>query len=192
MNKSITVQNGPQKRLIKDIQVDVDKCTGCRACEMACSAIHAKPRYSSANPARSRIRVLVNECKDMFVPVRAGNSSPTECAGRCSYTIKGKTYAECGFCRAACPSRVYFKEPDSGLPLKCDMCEADLQLGEPMCVHVCRAQALTYTEREEAGVEAAAHKDLDAALERLAQKHGLQKIAELVVQMSKAGKASGK
>jgi benzoyl-CoA reductase subunit BamC len=192
MKESIAVQDGPKKKLVKDIHVNVDKCTGCRACEMACSAIHAKPRYSSANPARSRIRVIVDECKDVFVPVRAGNSSPTECAGRCTYTINAKTYTECGFCKAACPSRVYFTEPDSGLPLKCDMCEADLQLDEPMCVHVCRSQALTYTEREEVGVEEAAHKDLDTALERLAEKHGLQKIAEIVDRIAKTGRTSKK
>ena len=189
MKNTIPAQDGPKKKLVKDIHVNLDKCTGCRACELACSAIHAKPKYSSANPARARIRVLVNECKDVFVPIRAGHSTPTECAGRCAYTINGKTYIECGFCKAACPSRDYFTEPDSGLPLKCDMCEADLQLDEPMCVHVCRAQALTYTEREEVDVEAVAHKDLDAALERLAERHGLQKMVQIVDRMSKTGKA---
>ncbi len=44
--------------------------------------------------------------------------------GRDKYMIDGKEYDECGFCRASCPSRDAFKEPDSGLPLKCDMCEA--------------------------------------------------------------------
>jgi benzoyl-CoA reductase subunit BamC len=183
------MKNGLKKKIVKDILVNVNKCTGCRACELACSAIHAKPKYSTANPARARIRVLINECKDVFVPIRAGHSPPAECAGRCVYTINGKTYTECGFCKAACPSRDYFIEPDSGLPLKCDMCEADLQLNEPMCVHVCRSQALTYTQREEVGVEAVAHKDLDAALERLAEKHGLQKMTEFVNRMSKTGKA---
>jgi benzoyl-CoA reductase subunit BamC len=192
MMKTIAVENRLKKKIVKDIRVDVDKCTGCRACEMACSAIHAKPKYSSSNPARARIRVLVNECKDMFVPIRAGHCTPTECAGRCAYTINGKTYTECGFCKAACPSRVYFTEPDSGLPLKCDMCEADLQLDEPMCVHVCRANALTYTEREEVADQVAAKEELDAALERLAEKHGLQKMVEIVNRMSKTGRISGK
>ena len=50
--------------------------------------------------------------------------------GRDKYIIDGKEYDECGFCRAACPSRDLFKEPDSGLPLKCDMCEENEE-GEP-------------------------------------------------------------
>ena len=45
--------------------------------------------------------------------------------GRDKYIIDGKEYEECDFCRAVCPSRDLFKEPDSGLPLKCDMCEDD-------------------------------------------------------------------
>jgi benzoyl-CoA reductase subunit BamC len=50
---------------------------------------------------------------------------PPNVLGRDKYTIDGKEYDECAFCRASCPSRDFFKEPDSGLPLKCDMCESD-------------------------------------------------------------------
>ena len=63
-------------KTVKEIIADIDKCTGCRACEMACSAFHAKPRYSSINPARSRIRVVTDEINDEYVPVRAGNFTP--------------------------------------------------------------------------------------------------------------------
>jgi ferredoxin len=56
------------KKIIKQIKVDVSKCTGCRGCELACSAFHATPKYSSINPARSRIRVTVDELRDVYVP----------------------------------------------------------------------------------------------------------------------------
>lgn len=135
-------------RAIKEITIDLDKCTGCRACEMACSAFHAKPRYSSVNPARSRIRVVADEINDEYVPVRAGNRTRAECDGRHYYRIDGKPYSECSFCRAACPSRDYFIEPDSGLPLKCDMCEDEPALAEPLCVTACLAHCLTYQMRE--------------------------------------------
>ncbi|MDP2646792.1 MAG: 4Fe-4S binding protein, partial [Desulfobacterales bacterium] len=46
-----------EKKIVKTIKVDLDKCNGCRACEVVCSAFHAAPEYSSNNPARSRIRV---------------------------------------------------------------------------------------------------------------------------------------
>lgn len=176
-----------KKRTIKDIQVNVDKCTGCRACELACSAFHAMPKYSSTNPAKARIRVMVDEFEDVYVPIRAGYYSPVECTGRYAYTINSKTYTECGFCKVACPSRTYFIEPDSGLPLRCDMCEADPPLDEPLCVQVCPADALTCTEREDVGDEAVAQAELDAGLKRLAEKHGLQKIVRILDRMSKKG-----
>lgn len=172
-------------KTVKDIRVNVDKCTGCRACELACSAFHAMPKYSSTNPSRARIRVMVDEFEDVYVPIRAGYYSPAECAGRYAYTISGKTYTECGFCKVACPSRTYFIEPDSGLPLRCDMCDASPPLEEPMCVHVCPADALTCIEREETGDEAVTQEDLDVGLKRLMEKHGLQKIVRILDRMFK-------
>ncbi len=186
------MEDGLKKKTVKDIHVNVDKCTGCRACELACSVFHAMPKYSSTNPAKARIRVMVDEFKDVYVPIRAGHYSPAECSGRYAYTINGKAYTECGFCKVACPSRSYFIEPDSGLPLNCDMCEADPQLEEPMCVQVCRTDALTYTEREEVGDEVVSQEQLDVGLQRLAEKHGLQKIVEIVDRMSKTGKTLSK
>ena len=109
------------KKKIKTIKIDADKCNGCRSCEIICSAFHAIPRYSSNNPARSRIQIIRHPLKDIWLPVFAGEYTPAECMGRDKYIIEGKEYDECGFCRASCPSRNLFKEPDSGLPLKCDM-----------------------------------------------------------------------
>ena len=61
--------------------------------------------------------------RDIYFPIYAGDYAPAECAGRDKYIIDGKEYEECALCKASCPSRDEFKEPDSGLPLKCDMCE---------------------------------------------------------------------
>ncbi len=49
---------------IKTIKIDTDKCTGCRTCEVLCSAFHAEPKYSIVNPKRSRIRVFWDEEND--------------------------------------------------------------------------------------------------------------------------------
>ena len=81
------MKDGIKTKIVKQIKVDVDKCIGCRACELACSAFHALPKYSSINPARSRIRVMVDELKDIYVPIRAGDYTSAECTGRNTYTI---------------------------------------------------------------------------------------------------------
>ncbi len=172
-------------RTVKTIKIDVDKCNGCRACEIICSSFHATPRYSSINPARARIRVIREPLQDVYLPVFAGEYTAAECAGRDKYTIDGKEYDECAFCRAACPSRDLFKEPDSKLPLKCDMCESDPTLDVPWCVKWCLAEALIYVEREEEGEPAAAVEDLDIGLVAIANVHGWPKVLDAVNRMAK-------
>ncbi|MFO7911134.1 MAG: (4Fe-4S)-binding protein [Desulfotignum sp.] len=170
-----------EKKIIKTIKIDVDKCNGCRACEVICSSFHASPKYSSNNPARSRIRIIREPLRDIYVPVYAGEYTMAECAGRDKYTIDGKEYDECSFCRASCPSREEFKEPDSGLPLKCDMCEGE---DEPLCVKWCLVDALTLEEREEEVEEQEEMEDLEIGLESLADKYGMQTIMDTLARMS--------
>jgi len=141
-------------KTIKTIKIDSDKCTGCRTCEAICSAFHAEPRYSIVNPARSRIKVFRDEENDLYVPIIAGTYTDAECNGRNIIVINNKEYGECSFCRASCPSRELFKEPDADIPLKCDMC-GEPPLPEPMCVKWCLSKALTFVEREEEDEEEA-------------------------------------
>ena len=175
-------------KTIKRIHVDADKCNGCRACELACSSFHATPKHSGNNPARSRVRVIRKPLEDMYVPVYAGEYTAAECMGRNTYTIDGKEYDECALCRASCPSRDLFKEPDSGLPLKCDMCESVPQLEEPLCVKWCMVGALKYEEREvevDEDEEEVKAEEMEVGLESLVDKFGLQKVMDTVARLSK-------
>ena len=170
---------------VKTIKIDVDKCNGCRACEVICSAYHATPRYSSTNPQKSRIRVLFNPVREIYVPVIAGDHTEAECNSRDLYTVDGKQYDECAFCRVSCPSRDLFKDPDSGLPLKCDTCLDDPELKEPMCVQWCQADALTYEEREEEGEPEPTKKDIEIGLEALISKHGAKAVIDTAERLAK-------
>ncbi len=172
------------KKKIKVIKIDVDKCNGCRACELICSSFHASPKYSSNNPERSRIRLIRDPIKDIYLPVYAGEYTPSECTGRNKYVLDGREYSECDTCRASCPSRSLFKEPDSGLPLKCDMCDGE---EEPLCVTWCLAKALTYEEREEEREEEPKLGEMEIGLESLVHRHGLQKVMDTIARLSKKG-----
>jgi benzoyl-CoA reductase subunit BamC len=99
--------------------------------------------------------------------------------------IDGKEYDECTFCPASCPSRDAFKEPDSGLPLKCDMCESVPPLEKPMCVDACTFGALTYEEREEARAEEEKPGDMEIGLESLIKKYGAKKVMDTAARLSK-------
>ena len=175
------------KKKIKTIKVDADKCNGCRGCEIVCSAFHSEPKYSVINPATSRIQVISHRLRDIWLPVFAGEYTAAECAGRDQYVIGGKEYDECAFCRATCPSRDMFKDPDSGLPLKCDMCEGEEE--GPLCVRWCLNDVLTYEEREEEVDGEESPKEMEIGLQALAQQYGLDKIMETISRMSMAKKA---
>jgi benzoyl-CoA reductase subunit BamC len=172
---------------VKLIKIDADKCNGCRACEVVCSAFHAKPQYSSDNPARSRITLIRDPLRDIFVPVLAGEYTKSECTSRYRYVMDGKEHDECSFCRASCPSRKLFMEPDSGLPLECDMCENDPALDKPMCVKWCLAGALTYEEREVEVEEEEEAKpgQMERGLESLVDKYGLEKVVDALARKAK-------
>jgi benzoyl-CoA reductase subunit BamC len=68
------------------------------------------------------------------------------------------------------------------------MCEDDPPQKEPLCVQVCRHDALTYEEREEE-VEEEKEKlgDVEIGLESLVDKYGMQKVMDTVARMSKKG-----
>ena len=173
-------------KTVKSIRIDADKCTGCRACEMICSAFHASPRYSSNNPKRSRIRIVREPLKDIYLPVYAGEYTAAECTGRSTYVIDGKQYSECDFCRASCPSRDLFKEPDSGLPLKCDMCEDQPPLDQPKCVEWCLEDALIYEVREEEVEQVeVAPGELEIGVESLIDKYGLKEVMDAFAKVAK-------
>jgi benzoyl-CoA reductase subunit BamC len=173
------------KKKIKTIKIDADKCNGCRGCEIACSSFHATPKYSAVNPAKSRIQVISRRLDDIWLPVIAGEYTPAECMGRDVYLIDGKEYDECGFCRAACPSRDMFKEPDSGLPLKCDMCEGE---DKPKCVEWCLNDVLVYEEREEEVEEGFEAVEMEAGVASLIDKYGVQTVIDAVARMASKNK----
>ena len=170
------------KKKIKIIKVNADKCNGCRTCEIMCSAFHANPKYSSNNPARSRIQIITDRLEDIWLPVFAGEYTASECTGRNKYIIDGKEYNECDSCRASCPSRDLFKEPDSGLPLKCDMCDGE---EEPICVKWCLVNALSYEVREVEQEEEPRLGEMEIGLRALADRHGMQKVMETISRLSK-------
>ena len=168
---------------IRTLKIDADKCSGCRACEAICAAYHAEPKYSIVNPERSRIRVFWDEENNVFVPVLAGPYTEAECNGRSISIVNGKEYGECSFCRAACPSRGLFKEPDTGLPLKCDMC-GEPPLPEPMCVKWCQSKALEYVEKEVEEEEEKLPDEKERAVEHLVKKFGTEEILQTINQIS--------
>jgi Fe-S-cluster-containing hydrogenase component 2 len=131
---------------MKKILIDHKKCTGCRQCETACSAAHYE---GEVNPQKSRIRIFLDEENSVFHPVISGPFANAECTSRNVISIEGVQYDECTVCRASCPSRPWFFEPETNIALKCDFCGDP---PDPQCVAICAHGALMLVD--EPGIEA--------------------------------------
>jgi Fe-S-cluster-containing hydrogenase component 2 len=124
-----------------------ENCTGCRACEYACSVYHT----DVVRPSVSRIHVL--KYKDSIdVPVVCWHCEDAPCIAACPTTPKSiiadpkhngiilneKTCLgrKCLKCQEACPAQFVWANPDTGMPLMCDMCA-----GDPACVKACKDQS---------------------------------------------------
>lgn len=135
---------------MKTIIVKPEFCSGCRACEMACSMVHEQAFGSSI----SRIRVTKLEHEGFDVPVTCHQCKDLPCAAACPVDAIGrneKTNAVvideevcmgCGRCVEACWAGAMNFHPDTQKPIVCDLCK-----GRPQCVDRCPMGALVYEDR---------------------------------------------
>ena len=137
-----------KKEKMKFLFANRENCTGCRACEYACSLKHEGVVRPSA--ARVHVRkyhgvvdvpVICWHCDDAPC-VKACPTTPTAITkdketGAIKY-IDDKTClgAKCNKCIEACPAGFLRRHPDTGWPMFCDLCD-----GDPECVKACAEQA---------------------------------------------------
>lgn len=136
-----------KKSALRYLFAERQNCTGCRACEYACSVHHT----GVVRPAVSRIQVM--KYKGVVdVPVICWQCDDAPCIEACPTTpvaIKKdpKTNgiildekiclgAKCMKCQEACPAQCIPTNPDTGQPLMCDLCG-----GDPECVKACLTQS---------------------------------------------------
>ena len=120
------------------------KCSGCRACQLACSEAHG----AGFDPARSRTFVIKDDVAGNDLPNVCRFCKDAACVAACptkalTQTVRGwltldKTVCiSCGACLLACPYDVLRLDPASQQPLNCDGCG-----GAPACVAACVTGAL--------------------------------------------------
>ncbi len=172
--------------------VDATKCTGCRACQLACKQWNNLPakqtenRGSYQNPEKlspttwSLIRFDevdsgANRVKWLFRHEACMHCTDAACVKVCStgalYKTEYGTVAldsgKCNGCRecvSACPFGIPQYDPSSQKVYKCDMCLSRLDNGlEPACVKACPTGALQFGDEDEI---------MPAAQERVAELDG--------------------
>lgn len=135
---------------MKRIQVEAEKCAGCRYCEMICSFRH-EARFS---PSLSKVRVIKEDKYGLDYPVFCHQCEPCPSVDACptgALTRSGLGFIQvneaactgCGACVDACIfDAVHLDE--SSKPLVCDLCG-----GEPACVERCPTGALSLIDSDE-------------------------------------------
>lgn len=128
------------------LYADSAKCSGCRACLLACS-LHL---FGENNPKKAALAIVPHFPAPGTFEVKVC----TQC-GRCAEVCpvdaihqneKGAYYIEpdeCTLCMACveeCPEGVVFTRPDVGYAWQCDLCGN--------CVEVCGPGVLWIAERE--------------------------------------------
>lgn len=137
------------------ILVDLQRCTGCHACSVACKTEHDVP----LGDFRMRVRYLEQpEQKQQlsFVPLLCMQCQDAPCLNVCPTSAiarmdDGRVVIEedkcCGnkACLTACPYGAIFINEATKKAEKCDFCTHRTELGlEPACVDACPTTALKF------------------------------------------------
>ncbi len=159
----------------KVLVIDYEKCTGCRACELACSVFHT----GASNPSRSRIRVIKWEEIGLYLPLTCNQCEKPVCVEVCptkacyispethKVLIDKNVCIGCKTCILACPFGSPIFDHYEHITVKCDFCD-----GEPQCVRFCEVDAIQYLdiERISGQKQLAAAEKFTEALKQLAGK----------------------
>ena len=140
----------------KVLQVNLEKCTGCRLCEMVCSVFH----HGVSNASRSRIKVVKWEQEGLYIPMSCQQCQDAPCMIICP--VKAISRDEefgrvmvnqdkcigCRSCVTVCPfGAMNFSIIDRKV-FKCDLCD-----GDPQCVRFCDMKAVDYVHAGDVSTE---------------------------------------
>ncbi len=145
---------------MKDITIDISKCTGCKSCEIACRVEHSLSKNLFQAIFQERLpqkRVFVETNDNYKVPIQCRNCEESPCITAC---MTGAMYRDsrgfaicdeskcigCFMCVMVCPFGVINISKYEKKVLKCDRCpDRDV----PACVNACPTGALKFEDVED-------------------------------------------
>jgi carbon-monoxide dehydrogenase iron sulfur subunit len=141
------VLNPEVAHLASQLSVDFTKCTGCRICELACSAKHE----GKFQPSLARLKIIKYDDLGVDIPNVCGPCETAPCVDICPvYAIRRDPISKmtflveekcilCKSCVGACVNGVILLDNERMRIIKCDHCG-----GDPECAKVCPTGAIVY------------------------------------------------
>lgn len=145
----------------KVIQVEIEKCLGCRSCELACAVAHSLSRdlYQAVlEEPRPQSRLAVRVTESVSVPLHCRHCEDAPCIHVCPTHAMSRLNSEapvvcqsercigCTLCILVCPFGVLHLDRAGKAIVKCDLCQERLSEGlDPACVTACPSGAIRFT-----------------------------------------------
>lgn len=143
--------------------IDLDRCIGCRGCQLSCKMEHGVVLGSN--------RLMIHtvgptgvypQLRLYFMPVMCQHCKEPSCVAVCPtgacvknpedgvVSIRQDLCVGCKLCQSACPYDVIHMNPSMGVVDKCDTCIEARGAGEqPACIRNCVGEAILFGDLDD-------------------------------------------